>query len=68
MNTIDGFQGSQKDVIIISLVRSNNSRGIGFLKDEKRLNVAITRAQYNLIIVGNIDTLKNNDTFNKFIE
>lgn len=57
INSIDGFQGQEKDVIYISLVRSNNAGDIGFLKDEKRLNVAMTRARKKLIIIGDMSTL-----------
>lgn len=61
-NTIDGFQGREMDVIILSLVRSNKNSNIGFLTDRRRMNVAITRAKYLLVVIGNIKTLKN-DTF-----
>lgn len=61
VNSIDGFQGSQKEVIIISLTRNNNRGNIGFLKDKRRFNVAVTRAQFNLIIIGNIDTLRSDE-------
>jgi superfamily I DNA and/or RNA helicase len=52
VNSIDGFQGQEKQVIYISLVRSNAKADIGFLKDERRINVAITRAQQKLILIG----------------
>lgn len=57
VNTIDGFQGQEKEIIYISLVRSNNHGGIGFVEDERRLNVAMTRAQKKLVIVGDSSTL-----------
>ncbi|CCO32890.1 RNA-dependent RNA polymerase 2 Short=AtRDRP2 [Rhizoctonia solani AG-1 IB] len=57
VHTIDGFQGREAEVIIFTTVRSNSSGDIGFLEDERRLNVALTRAQLGRIIVGNEDTL-----------
>ncbi|CAE7099567.1 unnamed protein product [Rhizoctonia solani] len=57
VHTIDGFQGREAEVIIFTTVRSNASGDIGFLEDERRLNVALTRAQLGRIIVGNEDTL-----------
>ena len=57
VNTVDGFQGQERDVILISLVRSNDEGQIGFLKDLRRMNVAMTRARMKLIILGNKDTM-----------
>lgn len=57
INTVDGFQGQERDVIIISLVRSNDKGNIGFLTDLRRMNVAITRARMKLIILGDVETL-----------
>lgn len=57
VNTVDGFQGQERDIIIISLVRSNKEGQIGFLNDLRRMNVAITRARMKLIIMGNAATL-----------
>ena len=57
VNTVDGFQGQERDVIVISLVRSNDEGQIGFLRDLRRMNVAMTRARMKLIIIGNRDTM-----------
>merc|ERR1719427_1573205 len=57
VNTEDEFQGSERDIIIISCVRGGPG-GIGFLQDRQRLNVALTRAKYNLIVIGNMETLE----------
>ena len=57
VNTVDGFQGQERDVIVISLVRSNDDGNIGFLRDLRRMNVAMTRARMKLIIIGSVATL-----------
>jgi superfamily I DNA and/or RNA helicase len=67
-DTIDGFQGQEKDVICISLVRSNTSNEIGFLKDVRRLNVAMTRAKKKLVIVGDFSTLAGFELFADLIK
>ena len=67
IHTIDGFQGREKEVIILSLVRSNPDQEIGFLSDLRRLNVAITRARRKLIIIGDIKTLKSHNFYRKLI-
>lgn len=68
-NTIDGFQGQEKDIIIISCVRAQkDSRGVGFLGDTRRLNVAITRAKSSLWILGNEKSLASNPVWKRLIE
>jgi regulator of nonsense transcripts 1 len=59
VNTVDGYQGDQKDYILFSTVRSNDKGDIGFLNDDKRVNVALTRAKYGLFVLGNRETLNN---------
>ena len=66
--TIDGFQGQECDIIILSTVRSNHDGNLGFLKDFRRLNVAITRSRFSLIIVGNCLTLSSNETWERLIK
>ena len=68
VNTVDGFQGQERDVILISLVRSNDEGQIGFLKDLRRMNVAMTRARMKLIILGNKDTMTQHPFYKKLWE
>ncbi len=66
--SVDEFQGGEKDYILLSTVRSNTERNIGFLRDERRLNVAITRARYGLVIFGNTELLSFDENWKKLIE
>ena len=68
VNTVDGFQGQERDIILISLVRSNDEGQIGFLRDLRRMNVAITRARMKLIILGNAPTMKRHPFYRKLYE
>lgn len=65
VNTVDGFQGQERDMIVISLVRSNSEGQIGFLSDLRRMNVAMTRARMKLIIMGNAETLSHTEFYRK---
>ncbi|MBI1184532.1 AAA family ATPase [bacterium] len=67
INTIDGFQGQERDIIYISLVRSNDRNEIGFLKDYRRMNVALTRARKKLVVVGDSATIANDHFYNSFV-
>ena len=68
VNTVDGFQGQERDVILISLVRANDDGQIGFLKDLRRMNVAITRARMKLIILGDVPTMTRHPFYKKLWE
>lgn len=68
VHTVDGFQGQERDVIIISMVRDNDEGQIGFLGDLRRMNVAITRARMKLIIIGNSETLSKHRFYNALFE
>lgn len=68
VNTVDGFQGQERDVIIISMVRGNDEGRIGFLNDLRRMNVAITRARMKLIVLGDTSTLVHNKFYSKLIK
>lgn len=68
VNTVDGFQGQERDIILISLVRSNDGGEIGFLRDLRRMNVAITRARMKLIILGSSETMTSHPFYKKLYE
>ena len=68
VNTVDGFQGQERDIIVISLVRSNDEGQIGFLRDLRRMNVAITRARMKLIILGDAHTMTRHPFYRKLYE
>ena len=68
VNTVDGFQGQERDIIVISMVRSNEEGQIGFLRDLRRMNVAITRARMKLIILGDSATLTRHPFYRRLKE
>lgn len=68
VNTVDGFQGQERDIILISLVRDNEQGQIGFLRDLRRMNVAITRARMKLIILGDASTLTKHPFYRQLYE
>ena len=68
VNTVDGFQGQERDVIFISLVRANDEGQIGFLGDLRRMNVAMTRARMKLVILGDAATLGRHAFYRKLLE
>ena len=68
VNTVDGFQGQERDIILISLVRANDSGQIGFLRDLRRMNVAITRARMKLIILGDASTMTRHPFYKRLYD
>lgn len=68
INTVDGFQGQERDIILISLVRANAEGQIGFLRDLRRMNVAMTRARMKLIILGDAGTMTRHPFYKKLYE
>jgi len=68
VDTVDGFQGQERDVIFISMVRGNDEGRIGFLSDLRRMNVAITRARMKLVVFGDANTLSHTEFYRRFIE
>jgi len=67
VNTVDGFQGQERDIIYISLVRSNSEGEIGFLNDIRRMNVALTRAKKKLVVIGDSATLSQHKFYKEFL-
>ncbi len=68
IKSVDGFQGREKEVVIISLTRSNNDKRIGFLEDVRRLNVSLTRAKRKLIVVGDSSTITSHEVYGQFVD
>jgi Superfamily I DNA and RNA helicases and helicase subunits len=68
INSVDAFQGQERDVVFISLTRSNDKTEIGFLSDYRRMNVALTRAKKHLVVIGDSATIGVDDFYQKFIE
>ena len=68
VKSVDGFQGREKEVVIISLTRSNKKNAIGFLEDVRRLNVSLTRAKRKLIVVGDSSTVASHETYERFLD
>jgi predicted DNA helicase len=68
IDTVDGFQGREKEAVVISLVRSNPSQELGFLTDLRRLNVALTRAKRKLVVVGDTATIADEEAYTAFVD
>ena len=68
IDTVDGFQGQEKDLIFISMVRSNEKNQIGFLSDTRRMNVGMTRARKKLVVIGDSATISGNTFFTGMLE
>merc|ERR1712190_618496 len=62
VDTVDGYQGMEQGLVLFSATRNNESRALGFLADQRRMNVMLTRAKQGLVVLGNSDTLRHSDT------
>jgi superfamily I DNA and/or RNA helicase len=67
IDTVDGFQGREKEVVLVSLVRSNDEGRIGFLAEPRRFNVALTRARRKAVLVGDASTVTTADVFDAVV-
>jgi superfamily I DNA and/or RNA helicase len=68
VDTVDGFQGREKDAVVVSLVRANAAGEVGFLADVRRMNVALTRARKKLVVVGDGATVARHAFYARFLE
>ena len=68
IGTVDGFQGREKEVVVVDLVRSNDDGQVGFLADTRRMNVAITRARSLLLVIGDSATLQHHPYYRAFMD
>ena len=67
VKSVDGFQGREKEVVILSLVRSNVAQNLGFLVEKRRLNVGVTRARRQLVLVCDSETVSKDETLKQFV-